>query len=92
MDLLGIGQVNCFRTHNELTMGLLGKCPLAPSESHPVHGLASKCGQEAGEEQSATEAPEEGGNRGEGEEGNFRVEHSLDCVRGTEKSEGVPTG
>ena len=33
MDLLGIGQVNCFRTHNELTMGLLGKCPLAPSVS-----------------------------------------------------------
>ena len=32
MDLLGIGQANCFRTHNELTMGLLGKCPLAPSE------------------------------------------------------------
>ena len=31
MDPLGIGQANCFRTHNELTMGLLGKCPLAPS-------------------------------------------------------------
>ena len=31
MDLLGIGQANCFRTHNELTMGLLGKYPLAPS-------------------------------------------------------------
>ena len=31
MDPLGIGQVNCFRTHNELTMGLLGKYPLAPS-------------------------------------------------------------
>ena len=31
-DLLGIGQANCFRTHNELTMGLLGKYPLAPSE------------------------------------------------------------
>ena len=27
----GIGQANCFRTHNE-TMGLLGKCPLAPSD------------------------------------------------------------
>ena len=36
MDLLGIGQANCFRTHNELTMGLLGKCPLAPSvDSEP---------------------------------------------------------
>ena len=33
MDLLGIGQVNCFRTHNELTIGLLGKCPLAPSDT-----------------------------------------------------------
>ena len=32
MDLLGIGQANCFRTHNELTMGLLGKCPLTPSD------------------------------------------------------------
>ena len=32
MDLLGIGQANCFRTHNELTMGLLGKYPLAPSD------------------------------------------------------------
>ena len=31
MDLLGIWQALCFRTHNELTMGLLGKCPLAPS-------------------------------------------------------------
>ena len=31
MDLLGIGQALCFRTHNELTMGLLGKCTLAPS-------------------------------------------------------------
>ena len=36
MDLLGIGQANCFRIHNELTMGLLGKCPLAPSEGHSV--------------------------------------------------------
>ena len=31
-DPLSIGQANCFRTHNELTMGLLGKYPLAPSE------------------------------------------------------------
>ena len=30
-DPLGIGQANCFRAHNELTMGLLGKYPLAPS-------------------------------------------------------------
>ena len=35
MDPLGIGQANCFRTHNELTMGLLGKCPLAPSVVDP---------------------------------------------------------
>ena len=33
MDPLGIGQANCFRTHNELTMDLLGKYPLAPSEN-----------------------------------------------------------
>ena len=31
MGLVGNGWVNCFRTHNELTMGLLGKYPLAPS-------------------------------------------------------------
>ena len=33
MGLVGNGWVNCFRTHNELTMGLLGKYPLAPSDS-----------------------------------------------------------
>ena len=32
MGLVGNGWVNCFRTHNELTMGLLGKYPLAPSD------------------------------------------------------------
>ena len=31
MGLVGNGWANCFRTHNELTMGLLGKYPLAPS-------------------------------------------------------------
>ena len=31
MCLLDIGWALCFRTHNELTMCLLGKCPLAPS-------------------------------------------------------------
>jgi hypothetical protein len=31
--LLGNNQVNCFRAHKELTMDLLGKFPLAPSES-----------------------------------------------------------
>ena len=31
MGLVGKGWVNCFRTHNELTMGLLGKYPLTPS-------------------------------------------------------------
>ena len=30
MGLVGKGWANCFRTHNELTMGLLGKYPLAP--------------------------------------------------------------
>ena len=33
MCLLGIGWALCFRTHNELTMCLLGKCTLAPSVS-----------------------------------------------------------
>ena len=42
MDLLGIGQANCFRTHNELTMGLLGKCPLAPSVSRLNVGLGAE--------------------------------------------------
>ena len=28
---VGIGWANCFRTHHELTMYPLGKCPLAPS-------------------------------------------------------------
>jgi len=32
MDPPGKVGANCFRTHNELTMGLLGKLPLAPSE------------------------------------------------------------
>ena len=32
MGLVGNGWANCFRTHNELTMGLLGTYPLAPSE------------------------------------------------------------
>ena len=31
MGLVGNGWANCFRTHNELTMGLPGKYPLAPS-------------------------------------------------------------
>ena len=31
MGLVGNGWANCFRTHNELTMGLSGKYPLAPS-------------------------------------------------------------
>ena len=31
MGLMGNGWANCFRTHNELTMGLPGKYPLAPS-------------------------------------------------------------
>ena len=30
MYLVGNNQVNCFRTLNELTMDLLGKCPLPP--------------------------------------------------------------
>ena len=30
---VGIGWANCFRTHHELTMYPLGKCPLAPSGS-----------------------------------------------------------
>ena len=29
--LVGICQVNCFKTHNKLTLYLLGKCPFAPS-------------------------------------------------------------
>ena len=33
MGLVGNGWANCFRTHNELTMGLPGKYPLAPSGS-----------------------------------------------------------
>ena len=33
MGLVGNGWANCFRTHNELTMGLSGKYPLAPSVS-----------------------------------------------------------
>jgi len=33
MDPSGKVGVNCFRTHNEFTMGLLGKLPLAPSVS-----------------------------------------------------------
>ena len=33
MGLVGNRWVNCFRTHNELTMGLLGKYPLAPSDT-----------------------------------------------------------
>jgi len=28
---VGICQVNCFKTHNELTLYPLGKCPFAPS-------------------------------------------------------------
>ena len=31
MYLVNNRRVNCFRTHNELTMGLLGKYPLTPS-------------------------------------------------------------
>ena len=31
MGLVGNGWANCFRTHNELTLGLPGKYPLAPS-------------------------------------------------------------
>ena len=31
MGLVGNGWANCFRTHNELTMGLSGKYPLVPS-------------------------------------------------------------
>ena len=31
MGLVGNGWANCFRTHNELTMGLPGKYPLTPS-------------------------------------------------------------
>ena len=30
MGLVGNGWANCFRTHNELTMGLPGKYPLPP--------------------------------------------------------------
>jgi len=30
--LVGIFQVNCFKTHNKLTMCPLGKCPFAPSD------------------------------------------------------------
>ena len=30
--LVGICQANCFKTHNELTIYPLGKCPFAPSE------------------------------------------------------------
>ena len=33
MGLVGKGWANCFRTHNELTMGPPGKYPLAPSVS-----------------------------------------------------------
>ena len=29
--LVGICQANCFKTHNELTLYPLGKCPFAPS-------------------------------------------------------------
>ena len=36
---VGIGWANCFRTHHELTMYPLGKCPLAPS----VADLVSRC-------------------------------------------------
>ena len=42
MDPLGIGQAHCFRTHNELTMGLLGKYPLAPSATCWAEGYAPK--------------------------------------------------
>ena len=34
MGLVGNGWVNCFKTHNEPTMGLPGKYPLAPSEDY----------------------------------------------------------
>ena len=39
MGLVGNGWVNCFGTHNELTMGLLGKYPLPPSDrdGHQAH-------------------------------------------------------
>ena len=39
MGLVGKGWANCFRTHNELTMGLLGKYPLAPSVRRVKTGL-----------------------------------------------------
>jgi len=31
ISLVGICQVNCFKTHNELTLCPLGKCPFTPS-------------------------------------------------------------
>ena len=41
MGLVGNGWANCFRAHNELTMGLLGKYPLAPSDFLPAFTLGS---------------------------------------------------
>ena len=41
MGLVGNGWANCFRTHNELTMGLPGKYPLAPSDCPPSFSLVS---------------------------------------------------
>ena len=41
MGLVGNEWANCFRTHNELTMGLPGKYPLAPSVNHVMIAIRS---------------------------------------------------
>ena len=43
MGLVGNRWANCFRTHNELTMGLLGKYPLAPSDNILLAKFYNEC-------------------------------------------------